>query len=523
MSDDALNGATIDLRYDVLGKLGAGSTGVVYRALDRLTGRFVALKKVKMAAGQTSPANPNQRLSLAHEFQALATLRHPSIVTVFDYGFDADDIPYLIMELLENAGTIRQVGQNQPLETRVSLLIQLLQALAYLHRRGIVHRDLKPGNVLVASGQVKMLDLGLAAARGQSIGSVGTLRYMAPEVLIGHPADVSTDLYGVGMIAYELFADHYLFDSADDADATILDPRQLVDRIMTIPPDALTAGLDPPIATILNRLLAKNPADRYTGAGQVIDALNELLDQPLPYETDVTRESFLQASQFIGRDSELAVLSEALAQAASGKGNVWLIRGESGVGKSRLVEELRVQALAQGMLVLRGQAIDEGRQPYQVWRDVLRRLCLQPSLTALEASVLKSVVPDIGVLVRRALPDAPTLDPQAAQERFVSVVEAILEHQTRPILIVLEDLQWSGSEGLALLGRLCRTVNGRRILIVGNYRDDERADLSHEVPAAHTLKLNRLTEADIVKLSESMLGAAGQKPNIVSLLQRETE
>src|SRR5260370_3710507 len=249
---------TIGLRYQILDKLGAGSMGVVYRAYDRLTARQVALKKV-IPPRSGGHASDELRLSLAHEFQALASLRHPHIVTVLDYGFDAENLPYFIMELVENARTIREAARGQPLTFKVDLLIQMLQALAYLHRRGIVHRDLKPGNILVTDGQLKVLDFGLAAAQGKSSGSVGTLRSMAPEVLIGRPADVSADLYAVGVIAFELFTGHHPFSIDVGDESVTLDLKQLISHTMRTPPDALTAKLDTSLAQILNLPLPKNP------------------------------------------------------------------------------------------------------------------------------------------------------------------------------------------------------------------------------------------------------------------------
>src|SRR6185295_9934924 len=116
------------------------------------------------------------------------------------------------MELLEGARTILQAGRNQERAAQVSLLVQTLEALAYLHRRGILHRDLKPSNVLVVDGQVKLLDFGLASVREGAHGKVGTPAYMAPEVLLDKPLGPASDLYAVGVIAYQMFAGRHPYD-----------------------------------------------------------------------------------------------------------------------------------------------------------------------------------------------------------------------------------------------------------------------------------------------------------------------
>jgi tetratricopeptide (TPR) repeat protein len=526
MPENSADLSLVANRYILHEKIGAGGMGAVYRATDRLGDVTVALKQVTLTPGQLEFASRNSmgdtknfRLALAQEFRTLASLRHPNIISVLDYGFDDDRQPYFTMELLENAQSLVVYGRTKSVEVQVDLLIQILQALSYLHRRGIIHRDLKPDNALVVNGQLKVLDFGLAIARetqGETDGVAGTLGYIAPEVLQGAPSSEASDLYAMGVMAYELFAGRHPFN-AHQVSVSVL-----IQEILNTTPDVLSLPVDERLKETLEKLLSKVPEDRPTSGIGLIPAYAEVTSKQMQYETTGIRESFLQAAQFVGRETELEQLSDALRQTIAGSGSAWLVGGESGVGKSRLLDELRTVALVNGALVLRGQAIAEGGAPYLLLRDALRRLCLHTSLTELESSVLKSLVPDIGALIGREVADAPEINPQAAQTRLLTVIEAIFRKQTQPIVLLLEDLQWA-SESLSVLQWLNRTVVELPLLIVANYRDDEHPDLPSELPDMQTMKIARLNVKSIADLSVAMLGENGRQPQIVDLLQRETE
>jgi tetratricopeptide (TPR) repeat protein len=516
----------IGYRYQALNKLGAGGMGIVYTAIDRLTGQTVALKQVTIlsehldfSTKHTVADNADIRLALAQEFYTLASLRHPNIISVIDYGFDQDRQPYFVIEYLAGAKTILRASADQPFETQLQYLIQLLQALAYLHQRGVVHRDLKPDNILVVDGQVKVLDFGLAISPDQvSSGGnevSGTLAYMAPELLVNHSPSKASDLYAVGVIAWQMFTGHHPF--------RIKSVSQLVTDILNEVPDSTQLNVDPRVSDVIVRLLLKNPADRYNDAHEIIQIFAQALGQTERYETEDIRESFLQAAQFVGREAEKSRLLQALSEAIGGNGSVWLVGGESGVGKSRLLDEIRIQALVDGALVLRGQAVAEGGNLYQVWRSPVRRLALNAQLSDLDAGLLKMLVPDIHNLLDRPIPDPPEMTSQALQDRLLSIFEGLFAQTQEPVVVIVEDLHWAGSESLAVFKRLIQTAKSSPILVIGSYRDDETPDLPTGFPGANTLKLGRLGEQDIERLSESMLGAAGKQEAVVHLIQRETE
>lgn len=513
-------------RYQRLGVIGRGATGTVYRAADRLTGRLVALKTVatdpKDDANASSVTEQSARTGelLAREFRLLAGLRHPNVIASLDYGLDDTGRPFFTMDLQDRACTLREAAEGQAVTAKVDLLVQLLHALAYLHRRGLVHRDVKPENALCVGGVVKLIDFGLAVPGGQAeAGSRGTLAYAAPEILRGAPVDERADLYAVGVIAYEILAGSHPFEASS--------PAKLLRSVFGSSPDFDKPGLEPALAPVLRRLLARERADRFGDALEVIAALASALGRPLPLETISTRESFLHGAALIGREAELERLVRALPETASDDRRSVLVGGESGIGKSRLLEELAVEAMVRGVVVLRGQALREGSRPYEPWRGVLRLLALSAEPGELEAAVLGGVVPGIARLLGRPVPAPPELDPEATHLRLVRVIETLLRRCDQPMLIVLEDIQWAGNESLKLFARVQTIAPELRLLMVASYRSDERPGLAGELPGADDLVLERLPAGAVARLCASMLGERSEEPatrqELLELVSRESD
>ncbi len=494
-------------RYQRLGVIGRGATGTVHRAVDHLNGRLVALKALADNTNEGSPSQRGASELIEREFELLASLRHPNVISSLDYARDDTIGPFFTMDLQEDACTLRAAAAGQCTATKIDLLVQLLHALAYLHRRGLVHRDLKPENALCARGVLKLIDLGLAAPiePPAADGSCGTLAYAAPELVRGARADERSDLYAFGVIAYEVLTGTLPFDASS--------PAKLLQSVFHSAPDLERPGIDPRIARVLRRLLSRDPAERFGDALSVVAALSDELARPLSRETMSTRQSFLVGASFVGRDDELARLRAALPDAhaaTASKPGAIVVRGTSGAGKSRLLEELSVKAMVRGFRVLRGQAVSEGARPYEAWRGILRLLVLLAEPGELEASVVASIVPEVRALLGREVAVAPELDPDATHVRVVRVVEALLRRCREPLLLVLEDLQWAGTESLKLFARVQSLAAELPLLVVASHRTDEQPTLPRELASAEQLELGPLPEAAIERLCASMLGARSE-------------
>lgn len=512
---------TIGNRYRVLSRLGEGGMGEVFRVSDRLTGDILALKRVTLDTpenDETVGTTLNVRLALAQEFKVLASLRHPNIISVLDYGFD-DGKPFFTMEYLKDAQDLVTYATGRSQTEKLHLLVQLLQALNYLHRRGIIHRDVKPDNVMVVNDSVKVLDFGLAAARNQLEANeetaVGTVAYMSPEVLQGKLSTEASDLFAVGIIGYEMLAEEHPFDISNFSD--------LIRAIASASPDIDSLDINSELREVFFRLFERQPVHRYNNARQVIHDIDDALTQPMGLENENIRESYLQAAQFVGRDEEIDTLMSALRNAMDNRGSGILIGGESGVGKTRLMDEIRTQALVAGAQVLRGTAVAEGGAPYQIWLNVLRQLALQTTLTDLEASVLRDITPDIAILIERDVKDSPDVDGDSAQSRLLNILENIFERQQQPILMLLDDIQWCGEESLAVLERIGSIAHNNAIFILASHRSDEAPHLPTQLTHLYHLPLSRLSREDIHRLSASMIGTDNVRDTVVELLERETE
>lgn len=502
--------------------------GTIWRAYDRLTQRWVAFKQWEYAlfAEDEEDADPNNqtaaltqwRDALAQEFRHLASLRHPHIVSVWDYGFQ-ETTAYYTMELFPAAQSILTAGRAQPFQQQVVLFQQVLLALEYVRRHQVVHRDLKPGNILVINGQVKLLDFGLAIWEGQSHAMGGTLTYMAPETLQQQPTTHASDLFAAGVIFYELLAGQAPFQHHS--------VTKLIQQICTGEPDwQVLAAVPVPIVAVLARLLAKDPAARFATAGAALAALAAAQPEPtLTAETFATRESALRAAAFVGREAEMQELATALQAAQQGHGSAWLIGGASGVGKSRLLEELRVRALIQGAVVLSGQAAPTGATTYQVWEPILTHLALLTELDALTAGVLKAHVPQLSQVLERDLPPAPTLEASAAQIRFFSTVLTLLEQITahQLVMIILEDLHWAAQPNHTLLRWVNRIVAHTHLLVCVTYRQDAATTLAPAFPEMQQRRLTGLSAAQVSTLSAAMLGlTATTPPQLTQFLYQQT-
>ena len=252
-------------RYRLLGELGRGAMGVVYRAEDPMLSRTVAIKTINMVADAEERAEYEKRFY--QEAKAAGGLSHPNVVTIYDIGH-AGDVVYMAMEYVEGT-ELRDLLQGGRLDAAaaVDIAAQVAEGLAYAHARGIVHRDVKPANIMVSrDGPAKIMDFGIARMRASDVKTqtgmlLGSPKYMAPEQLLGGPVDPRCDIFSLGVVLYEALTGAPPFSGADIS--------QIMYQIVHAtppPPSAVNSRVPPMLDLIVAKALAKDPAVRYQDA-----------------------------------------------------------------------------------------------------------------------------------------------------------------------------------------------------------------------------------------------------------------
>jgi serine/threonine-protein kinase len=260
-------------RFQIEARLGAGGMGEVYRARDTTLRRLVAIKRTQHAASETD------RKRFLHEGQRASALNHPGIAAIYDVFSEGGEV-YLVMEYVE--GETLRARLSRPISDSEfrRIAIESAAALAAAHDKGILHRDIKPENIMLTNsgthpGQVKLLDFGLAQQATDETGLLetataltvagmlaGTPQYMAPEVLNGEPADRRSDIFALGVVFYEMLSGHHPFAAPT--------PTAMIGQVLHQPHRPLAATVPASSAAIVNRALAKSPADRYQTAHEIV-------------------------------------------------------------------------------------------------------------------------------------------------------------------------------------------------------------------------------------------------------------
>jgi serine/threonine protein kinase len=499
-------------RFRLQVRLGEGSFGVVYAALDARDGTRVALKRLRAL-------HSDDLYRLKREFRTLDDVVHPNLVRRYELWFEAGEA-YFTMELIEGRSP-RQAWLAAPERLR-SGLRQLATGLAALHRRGLVHRDLKPSNVIVGDDdRVVLLDFGLTVPRGSRSYVAGSPSYMAPEVVEGSIGPAA-DMYAVGVILHEVLTGQ-------------LPAAEAVELGLT--------GDGAALWPLCCALMAADPAARPT-ADDMIAWLDAAHTGSAPtVSASRADEGSNEASAFVGRAGELAVLRDAFAQVADGAPRAVLVCGESGIGKTALLASLQrelqpstiwLTSACRDSEVIPYPALDGAMDALAEYLSNLPRASVEPLLPR-NVHALAQLFPVLdrveAVAERRATHRLPR-DPGQVRVLAYAAFHALLHRlcEQRPLVIAIDDVHWIDPDSAALLAYVLGNPEPPALLLLGSVRSDLaaaptfRSLIESLRISTQELTLSELDAASGVRLARSWLSRSGDDvdPHVLERLVTES-
>lgn len=491
--------ALIGGRYRLLRLLGEGGMGSVYEVLDQGTAQRLALKLLR---GQHKRRTTESEL-FEREYQTLASLRHPRIVQVFEYGVD-DVGPFYTMELLEGG----DLSRRAPMAWRdvCMCLRDAASILGVLHARRLLHRDLNPRNLwLTPDGRLKLLDFGALTAFGPAREIAGTPPFVPPEALHGAPLDQRSDLFALGALGYWLLTSTHAFRATQLGELPALwrnapAPASALAKLVHADGAALPVELDRLVAS----LLRLTPDERPRNTADVVDHLNAIAGLRAEPE-HVVIEGYLERSAFVGRAHERKQFAAQLLEAQHGAPTALLIEGEPGSGRTRLLDEYALVARIDGAAVISVTA-SVATKPYEcataLVRGLLQRL---PSAATLSDELTALLTPT--ATPPSAARDVVTtrLRKQSALADFILTLA-----RQRTLVLLVDDVHLADEQSQALLALLARADAGHRLLLVCSVTTAatpvELASLHGLRTRALRLRLGPLTPAETRELLRSVFG-----------------
>ncbi|MCX7923196.1 MAG: protein kinase [Clostridia bacterium] len=498
-----LTGITVNNRYNLLEQLGEGGMGVVYKAYDNKSGNQVAIKLMK---DKVTSTYIEDLIRFKREIEIVSDFSHFNIVKIFDIG-EFDNRPYIVMELLqgESLYDLLQKGSRVGRENALEIIKQLADVLNYIHSNGIIHRDIKPGNIFLVKYSktltIKLLDFGLAQIMElREIKDckevAGTFGYMSPEAagILNKKIDERSDLYSLGVILYHLLTGRRPFEGNDLS--TLLHKQAAF-----VPVELRRVNSDIPhvLEEITMKLLIKDPDMRYQSARGLLYDIQRFIQGQRDFtigEKDQKLKLTYHTS-VVGREEEINKVKKAICEAELGKGRVFLIGGEAGIGKSRLVEEIKSYVYENKGIFLRARCLNhDNKTPYQPFKDAIDEYInllnrMEKEAVQREIRRIKDVIGDLGEIVASLNPQIEgllgenrklvKLDPERESQRHLMVLTdficSLVDRKTVCVLFI-DDLQWCDMGSLNLLGEILNKISSTNLMIIGTYRDNE-VDTKH--------------------------------------------
>jgi tetratricopeptide (TPR) repeat protein len=504
-------------RYRVLEQLGTGGVGVVYRVRDEAGGASLALKQ--LLSSQAGSRKRKLETLFEREYHTLARLKHPCIIEVYEYGL-TESGPYYTMELLGGG----DLQQHAPLPWRdvCRHMCDVASSLALLHAHRMVHRDITPRNIrLTSDGRAKLIDFGALSSFGPALDVVGTPLCMAPEVFQRGALDQRSDLFALGVVAYYALTGKHAFPARNSEELPELW------RHGPVPPLQLVAELPAQLNELVLSLLHPDPLSRPLHAAQVIDQCCAIAGLAVG-DSELAAESYLASGRLVGRAAEQEWMERRISSALAGHGNEVLVAGAPGVGKTRMLHEIALDAQLLGALVLRGDA-----QATTGYFGLVVRLAVEllerggaVARTAAQAhaGLLVHIAPELRERFPGVEPD--TLPPQAAEQRarfqaaLLAWFGAVATEQA--LLVLVDNVHIADESSAAFLVALGSDAATKKLLLVCSQRSGDASVAPQPISVLRArsalLKLETLNAGACDELVQSLFGDVANSARLAKLL-----
>jgi serine/threonine protein kinase/predicted negative regulator of RcsB-dependent stress response len=560
-------------RYKLKSLIGQGGMATVYRALDTVLGREVAIKIL------TPDKNANSEIDhlVLQEAITASGLNHPNILTIYDVGQENGQY-FIAMELIEGE-TLREKIAKGPLEAHeaMDIAIQVAEGLGAAHSLGIIHRDVKPENIIVRpDGYVKILDFGLAKissgslieeAKGKStLGRVGpfnsqrimqgTAGYMSPEQVRGEDVDERSDLFSLGVTIYEMLTGNIPFQAK-----TLADRMLAILRLEVTPPSHLRSCLSSEFDVFIARALAKRKEDRFQNALALVRALRLIesdtdaaistlsLKPPTSEHAKTIAEAAENVDQestaqhgFVGRVKEVAALEKRFQLVLNNKPQIVFITGEAGQGKSVLVSHFR-NSVKEKASFLSGRFYEN--------------ICGLPFVTFLEAlsdfwndflldgktELLGEIFGERTAEIEEALKKRDSirasymlLQMQGGAEQTIRSFEAIRRclkalAKHKPIIFFLDNIQWADDASLLAFAYLVKTLSNVPVMLLASIRNEDLVEgrtlktWLQQIESRENVEILKLTPfnaQEVGMLISQLCPGIDQNQDLLNALYQET-
>ena len=466
----------------------------VYRVTDTTSSRELALKQLTAADDKLDGA----AALFEREFHTLAQLTHPRVIAVYDYGVDTSG-PYYTMELLDG-GDLRE---QSPLPWRETcgLFFDVCSSLALLHSRRLLHHDISPRNVRrTRDGRAKLIDFGAMMPMGMGGGQiVGTPPFVSPETLHRSALDARADLFSLGATLYYALTGKLAYPARSFAEVTHAWTRP------PAPPSALASDVPRALDELVLSLLSLEPSLRPHGAFEVMQRLAAIAELPGD-ESAAVSQAYLATPLLVGRDDTLAVVRQRLARAQAGHGAALIVRGEPGMGRSRMLDAYALEAKTLGATVLRAAASSK-RQSFAVALDLAWHL-----LDALPTSALAECLPEYGAdAAKRTRAElerlAQTPDDSQRLQQFITRL-LLSASRSRLLVVAVDDLGRIDEPSAAVLVALADRARRNKLLLALTAASDIADSYALQVLASRCVRidLRALSHEQTQALLESVFG-----------------